>query len=90
MNRIRRRRPQPRRRSGLTLIELMVVAVLLSIIGAMLTALLVRQQRFHRAVTSVTDSRARMRDIATILPTDLRSVSTVDGDLITRGVTRRA
>ncbi len=87
MNRVRQRRRAPRRRSGLTLIELMVVAVLLSVIGAMLTGLLVRQQRFHRAVTSVTDARAHLRDISTILPTDIRSVSSVGQDLITRGLT---
>jgi prepilin-type N-terminal cleavage/methylation domain-containing protein len=66
-----------RGRRGFTLIELMVVAVLLGLIGTMLTGLLVRQQRFHRAVTSVTDARARMRDISTILPTDIRSISSV-------------
>ncbi|MGH7679404.1 MAG: type II secretion system protein [Gemmatimonadaceae bacterium] len=71
----------PRRR-GFTLIELMIVVSLLGIIGTMLTTLLVRQQRFHRAVTGVTDARARMRDIATILPTDLRSVSTAGDDIL--------
>lgn len=87
MNRIRQRRRAPRRRSGLSLIELMVVAVLLSVIGAMLTGLLVRQQRFHRAVSSVTDARAHMRDIATILPTDIRSVSSVGRDFNTMSLT---
>lgn len=87
MNTVRQRRRAPRRRSGLSLIELMVVAVLLGVIGAMITGLLVRQQRFHRAVTSVTDARAHMRDIATILPTDIRGVSSVGQDLITRDLT---
>jgi prepilin-type N-terminal cleavage/methylation domain-containing protein len=67
---------------GFTLIELMIVVSLLGIIGTMLTTLLVRQQRFHRAVAGVTDARARMRDIATILPTDLRSVSTAADDIL--------
>lgn len=71
---------KPRR--GFTLIELMIVVSLLGIIGTMLTTLLVRQQRFHRAVAGVTDARARMRDIATILPTDLRSVSTAADDIL--------
>ena len=87
MNRIRQRRRAPRRRSGLSLIELMVVGVLLSVIGAMVTGILVRQQRFHRTVTSVTDAAAHMRDVATILPTDIRSISTVALDLITKGLT---
>jgi prepilin-type N-terminal cleavage/methylation domain-containing protein len=69
-------------RDGFTLIELMIVVALLGIIGAMLTTILVRQQRFHRAVTNLTDTRARMRDISTIMPTDLRSVSTAGRDLL--------
>ena len=68
-------------RAGFTLSELMIVATLMGIIGTMLTALLVRQQRFHRAVSAIADARSRMRDIETILPTDLRSISTVAGDL---------
>jgi prepilin-type N-terminal cleavage/methylation domain-containing protein len=72
----------PRRRSGFTLIELMIVVVLLGLIGTMLTGVLVRQQRFHRAVASVTDARARMRDIATILPTDLRGISSAGKDIL--------
>jgi prepilin-type N-terminal cleavage/methylation domain-containing protein len=75
-------RPQSRARSGFTLIELMIVVSLLGLIGAMLTTILVRQQRFHRAVTNLTDSRARMRDISTIMPTDLRSISTAGKDLL--------
>jgi prepilin-type N-terminal cleavage/methylation domain-containing protein len=70
------------KRGGFTLIELMIVVSLLAIIGGMLTTVLVRQQRFHRAVTGVTDSRARMRDIATILPTDLRGTSTAGRDIM--------
>ncbi|MEK7402000.1 MAG: prepilin-type N-terminal cleavage/methylation domain-containing protein [Gemmatimonadota bacterium] len=68
-------------RAGFTLAELMIVATLMGIIGSLLTALLVRQQRFHRAVSAIADARARMRDIETILPTDLRGISTVGGDL---------
>jgi prepilin-type N-terminal cleavage/methylation domain-containing protein len=70
------------RRSGFTMIELLIVVALLGIIGTMLTTILVRQQRFHRAVASVADSRARMRDIVTIMPTDLRSISTAGRDLL--------
>ena len=74
--------PAPRRRGGFTMIELLNVVALLGIIGTMLTTILVRQQRFHRAVANVADSRARMRDIATIMPTDLRSISTAGKDLL--------
>src|SRR5689334_17019479 len=76
-----RRAKRLRSRAGFTLAELMIVATLMGIIGSLLTALLVRQQRFHRAVAALADSRARMRDVETILPTDLRGISTVGGDL---------
>lgn len=69
-------------RAGFSLAELMIVVVILGIIGTLLTGVLMRQQRFHRAVTSVTDSRARMRDVATIMPTDLRSISTIGSDIL--------
>jgi prepilin-type N-terminal cleavage/methylation domain-containing protein len=71
-----------RRRAGFTLIELMIVVSLLAIIGTMVTTVLVRQQRFHRAVATVTDARARMRDLATIMPTDMRGVSSAAGDIL--------
>jgi prepilin-type N-terminal cleavage/methylation domain-containing protein len=76
-----------RRRSGFSLVELLVVMTLLSVIGTAITALLVRQQRFHTAVISVTESRARMRDISTILPTDMRGVSSVGNDFLEIGLT---
>lgn len=82
MLRTRSRGAARRPRAGFTLAEVMIVAVLMGLIGSMLTVVLVRQQRFHRAVAGLTDARARMRDIETILPTDLRSMSTVAGDLM--------
>ena len=74
-------RPIVRARGGFTLAEVMIVATLMGLIGSMLTVVLVRQQRFHRAVASLTDARARMRDIETIMPTDMRGISTVAGDI---------
>jgi prepilin-type N-terminal cleavage/methylation domain-containing protein len=77
--------PRPRRR-GFTLAELLVVVTILGFIGTALSLLLMRQGRFHRAVISMTDARARMRDIATILPTDLRGVSTAASDILSYSV----
>ena len=74
-------RSAARARGGFTLAEVLIVATLMGLIGSMLTTVLVRQQRFHRAVTSMTDARARMRDIETIMPTDMRGISTVAGDV---------
>jgi prepilin-type N-terminal cleavage/methylation domain-containing protein len=75
----------PRRRSGFSLTELMVVVVMMAIIGTLLTTILMRQQRFHRTIENVVDARARMRDVATIFPTDIRSVSTAENDILAFG-----
>jgi len=76
-----------RSRAGFTLSELMIVVTLLGIIGTALTSLLMKQQRFHAAVATMADARARMRDIATILPTDLRSISSAGQDILTYDLT---
>jgi prepilin-type N-terminal cleavage/methylation domain-containing protein len=76
-----------RRRRGLTIVELIVVLALLGIIGGMVVSVLIRQQRFQRAMVDVAESRARMRDIATIIPTDLRGASSIGGDLLDIGLT---
>jgi hypothetical protein len=65
----------------------MIVVVMLGIIGTALTSLLIRQQRFHAAVATMADARARMRDISTILPTDLRSISSAGQDILTYDLT---
>ena len=75
-----------RQRAGFTLAELMITITILGIIGGLLTQVLMRQQRFHRAVASIADSRARMRDVATILPSDLRSISSAGSDILTMDV----
>src|SRR4051812_36361585 len=72
-------------RRGFTLVELMMTVVLISIIGLMLTMVLVRQSRFHRALQDVSEARNRMRDIATIVPTDLRGVSSSQNDILAYG-----
>ena len=80
------RSPSPdRARRGITLIELIIAMTMFAFIGGLLVSVMLRQQRFQRAIADVADSRARMRDIATIIPTDLRGASTVGGDLLSIG-----
>ena len=67
-------RARPVRR-GMTLIELLISLVLLGIVGGTLTVVLFRQQRFHAAATAVRSARESVREVATILPADLRGVS---------------
>ena len=77
-----RRTANGRPRSGMTLIELIIAMTLLALIGGLLLNAMLRQQRFQRAIADVADTRGRMRDIATIIPTDLRGTSSVGGDLL--------
>ena len=79
--------PAHRARRGVTLIELIMVLTVLGIVGGLLTNVLIKQQRFNRALTETADSRSRMRDIANILPTDLRGASSIGRDIITIGLT---
>ena len=76
-----------RGRRGVTLIELLMVLTVLGVVGGLLTNVLIKQQRFNRALTETADSRSRMRDIATILPTDLRGASSIGRDILTIGLT---
>ncbi len=76
-----------RRRRGVTLIELIIALTVLAVVGGLLTNVLIKQQRFNRALTETADSRSRMRDIATILPTDLRGASSVGRDILSIGLT---
>ncbi len=75
------------RRRGVTLIELIIAMTLLAFIGGLLISVMLRQQRFQRAIADVADTRGRMRDIATIIPTDLRGASSAGGDLLGIGLT---
>lgn len=68
-------------RDGFTLVELIVTLVLVGIVGAALTAALVRQQRFYGHATEVVAVRGHMREAASILPTELRNISSVAGDI---------
>ena len=75
-----------RARAGLTLIELIIAMTMFALVGGILISVLLRQQRFQRAVADVADTRGRMRDVATIIPTDLRGVSSIGGDLLSVGL----
>jgi hypothetical protein len=78
-----RARAVPTGRAGLTLVELMIVVVLLSLVGAALVAVLLRQQKFYRGTTDLMGTRQQMREIAAVLPADLRGISSVGGDIYT-------
>ena len=80
-------RLESRSRRGLTLIEVIIAMTMFAFIGGMLVSVMLRQQRYQRALADVADARGRMRDVATIIPTDLRGTSSVGGDLLSIGLT---
>jgi prepilin-type N-terminal cleavage/methylation domain-containing protein len=71
-----------RSRQGFSLVELMVVLALSSIVIGGLMSVLVRQQRFYRGTADLIETRSQIRQAAGIIPSDLRGVSTIGGDIL--------
>ena len=69
-------------RNGFSLVELIVILALSTIIMGGLTSVLVRQQRFYRGTADLVETRSQIRQAAGIIPSDLRGVSPVGGDII--------
>ena len=69
------------RRSGFTITELMIAVSRFGLVMASLMALLVRQQRFYRGANEIIDTRTQLRQAAGVLPADLRSISSIGGDI---------
>ena len=63
---------------GVVLLELVVVLALLGIVGAMISALLVRQQRFYRGASELLYARESVRDALEVLASDIRGISVAD------------
>ena len=76
------RRPAVRARRGLSLIELLITMTVLAIVGASLTSILTRQQRFYRDAAERVELRRELRSGAALVPADLRALSTIGGDLL--------
>jgi prepilin-type N-terminal cleavage/methylation domain-containing protein len=71
-----------RRASGFTLAELLVAVVLLAIVGSTIVTMVVRQQRFYVGTSDIIETRGSVRQIADLLPTELRSLSPSSGDIV--------
>ena len=70
-----------RARRGVTLAELLVVMTILAIVGTVLVRVIVRQQRFYAGAAELMTSRGNLRELSAVLPSDLRSLSSVGGDI---------
>jgi hypothetical protein len=68
-------------RRGASLMELIVVIVLLATIGSATMGVVIHQERFYRAQADAIDSRATVRDAASLLQSELRALTPLDGDL---------
>jgi type II secretory pathway pseudopilin PulG len=78
---------QRRRRLGLTLVELLIVIVLLSIVVGGIMGVILRQQQFYGSASMVLDTRGSVRDGAAVLQSDLRALSPAGGDILEMGPT---
>lgn len=65
-------------RGGFTLAEFMVTVTLLGIVIGAIITVLARQQRFYRSAHDLIMIRGQLRQAASVLPYDLRWVSTSD------------
>jgi hypothetical protein len=73
-------------RRGASLIELVVVIVLLAAVGSAVMGVVIHQERFYRAQADAIESRATVRDAATVLGSELRALTPRDGDLYSTAV----
>lgn len=75
------RSPRPRRR-GFTLIELLITMTILGMLGTMVTAVMVGQQRFFQRTTQQMNVRRELRTAVNVMSAELRSVSSAAGDIV--------
>lgn len=70
------------RRRGLTLPELLVAMLLLTIVGGGLTRVLLKQQQFYKDASKTAGAKRELRLGASVLPAELRSISSSGGDIL--------
>lgn len=71
-----------RARPGFSLAEIMVALVLLGIVATGIMTVIMRQQQFYRSATEVIDTRQQIRQATSVVPVDVRGVSSVGGDIL--------
>lgn len=69
-------------RRGFTLVELLFTITLLGMVGAALISLLTHQQRFYRDASSTVNVRRELRGAASLLPTEVRALSSSGEDVL--------
>ena len=71
-----------RRRRGMTLIEIMISLILLGIVSGVIMRVILRQQRFYQGVNQIMTQRGQLRQATSVVPIDLRSLSSVGADIL--------
>jgi prepilin-type N-terminal cleavage/methylation domain-containing protein len=69
-------------RRGFTLVELLVTIVVLGVIGTLLATTMLGQQRFFQRSYEMVGVRRELRTAMSLMPTDMRGVSSVGGDVL--------
>jgi len=70
------------RRHGMTLVEILISLVLLGIVSGVIMRVVMRQQRFYQGVNQIISQRSQLRQATSVLPTDLRSLSSKGNDIL--------
>jgi len=73
------------RRSGFTIVELMIALVMAGLVMGAVYQLMAKNQRFYRAQSQITAVQQNVRAVAQILPGDLRELAASGGDIIAMG-----
>ena len=68
-------------RRGLSLVEIMVALTLLGIVSGVIMRVVMRQQRFYQGVNQIVVQRSQLRQATSVLPIDLRALSSVGNDI---------
>ena len=68
-------------RAGFSLTELIISMTLLGLIGTVIVSVVVSQQRFYRGTNALTETRAQLRQVAAMLPSELRGISAAGNDI---------
>lgn len=69
-------------RRGFTLVELLITIVVLGIIGTLLATTMLGQQRFFQRAYEMVGVRRELRTAMSLMPTDMRGLSSVGGDVL--------
>jgi prepilin-type N-terminal cleavage/methylation domain-containing protein len=69
-------------RRGMTLVEVMIALVLLGIVSGVIMRVVLRQQRFYQGVNEIMTQRGQLRSGTSVLPVDLRSLSSIGEDIL--------